>query len=182
MQESEQYLELIRRDPFLRAMLASYENVAGSTAGKDVLDYGCGYGWGSYLLSCHCRRVTAYDPDLERIEFASRVFSRKNIHFISEEACLSGKHYDLICLFMVLHNIRDCEDILIHLPGYLNPGGMIMFSYKSTYRALVPVLDQWACDCGFTLAHSSQSYLSDEESVEERCYYKNRDEEWFYAL
>ena len=42
MQESEQYLELIRRDPFLRATLDSYANVAGSTAGKDVVDHGCG--------------------------------------------------------------------------------------------------------------------------------------------
>lgn len=182
MRKAGQYLELIHRDPFLCAMLASYENAVGAAAGKDVLDYGCGYGWGSYMLSWHCRRVTAYDPAPERIEFAGRVFSRENIDFVSEEAGLSGKQYDLVCIFMVLPYVGDCGDILTRLPGYLKPGGMIMLSYKNTCRALARALDGWASDCGFATVHSCQRYLSDAESVEERCYCKNGDEEWFYAL
>ncbi len=63
MEDAEGYLELIRGDPFLGRMLASYERASKRGRNLDVLDYGCGYGWGSYVLSEFCSRVTGYDPD-----------------------------------------------------------------------------------------------------------------------
>lgn len=50
MEKAMQYLDLIRKDPFLHAMLASYDNAAAAQVQDCVLDYGCGYGWGLSLI------------------------------------------------------------------------------------------------------------------------------------
>ena len=98
MEKAMQYLDLIRKDPFLHAMLASYDNAAAAQVQDCVLDYGCGYGWGSYILSDSFRHVTGYDPDAERISFARRHFARKNIAFTQHGGLLAGRRYDVICL------------------------------------------------------------------------------------
>lgn len=90
MEKAMQYLDLIRKDPFLHAMLASYDNAAAAQVQDCVLDYGCGYGWGSYILSDSFRHVTGYDPDAERISFARRHFARKNIAF-TQDGGIAGR-------------------------------------------------------------------------------------------
>ena len=40
MEKAMQYLDLIRKDPFLHAMLASYDNAAAAQVQDCVLDYG----------------------------------------------------------------------------------------------------------------------------------------------
>ena len=115
MEKAMQYLDLIRKDPFLHAMLASYDNAAAAQVQDCVLDYGCGYGWGSYILSDSFRHVTGYDPDAERISFARRHFARKNIAFTQHGGLLAGRRYDVICLFMVLPYVEDSGELLARL-------------------------------------------------------------------
>lgn len=182
MGESDMYLQLIRKDAFLCAMLASYENAVSSAMGLRVLDYGCGYGWGSYIISGSCRQITGYDPDISRIVFARSVFGRENIAFVSDETLLAGERFDLVLLFMVLPYADNIENLLGKCGDYLKPGGMVRLSCKSTVYVFDSVFDKWAAVCGFTLVRGCSRYLSDEESVEERYYCKNRDEGPVYAL
>lgn len=182
MEEAVQYLDLIRSDSFLHAMLASYENAAGARPRSSVLDYGCGYGWGSYILSGTYSQVTGYDPDAARIGFARGIFARENITFIQDEKMLSGHRYDAVCLFMVLPHVENGRDLLTSLDVYLKPGGTIWISYKSADTAIPPAVQDWSEECGFTRIYGAVRNLSDRESVVEQCYSKHRDEGLPYAL
>ena len=182
MEKAMQYLDLIRKDPFLHAMLASYDNAAAAQVQDCVLDYGCGYGWGSYILSDSFRHVTGYDPDAERISFARRHFARKNIAFTQDGGLLAGRRYDVICLFMFLPYVEDSGELLARLGMCLKPEGFIWISYKSADTALLTVIKSWSQQRGFVLACSSSRRLSDREEVVEQCYGRHRDEGWTYAL
>lgn len=50
-------------------------------AGKRVLDYGCGIGHGSFMLSRFVKSVTAYDPSPEAVSEARRLFQAPNLRF-----------------------------------------------------------------------------------------------------
>lgn len=182
MGEAGMYLELIRRDPFLSAMLASYDKVKQFAGDKNILDYGCGYGWGTYLLSRQCAHITGYDPAEDRIRFAHHVFSRKNIMFYKDEEALSGRRYDIICLFMVLSSVEGEESPLERIPAYLGTGGELWISYKSSDHRIPYLLKEWAVTFGFRKIDTGHRYLSAAEDVVEQRYCKYRDEGKSYAL
>ncbi len=112
METAQAYLQLIREDPYLSPMLASYDLAARHTCGRQVLDLGCGYGWGSYILSPHCLTVTGFDPDLERIRFARQTFHAENAQYHWDIRSLAGHTYDVVCLFMVLPHASDPAGLL----------------------------------------------------------------------
>ena len=174
MGDAEGYLELIRGDPFLGRMLASYERASKRGRNLDVLDYGCGYGWGSYVLSEFCSRVTGYDPDEGRISFAERIFIKENIRFCPEEQALAGRCYDMACLFMVLPYVKEADTLLEKLGGYVRQGGVVYLSYKSGHRRLPLVLEQWEEAEGFSLLTRKERYLTESENLIECSYCKNR--------
>ena len=69
MEKAMQYLDLIRKDPFLHAMLASYDNAAAAQVQDCVLDYGCGYGW-VHLDQLQVSRHRAFDRDKKLVTAA----------------------------------------------------------------------------------------------------------------
>ena len=168
MEEAMQYLDLIRSDPFLHAAAARIQD--------SVLDYGCGYGWGSYILSDSFGQVTGYDPDADRIGFARSMFARGNIAFVEDGKMLAGRRYDVVCLFMVLPYAKNGRDLLARLGAYLKPEGVIWISYKSADAALEAVIESWSAEWGFALLCSSVRRLSDQEGIVEQCYGRHRDE------
>ena len=176
MLEAEQYLKLIREDSFLSAMLVSYEMAATMALGKRILDYGCGYGWGSYILAECGGIVTGYDLNRERVEFARTIFARECVEFISERDSLGNGQYDMICLFMVLQYLKKEVkwEILTYVSMRVKPGGMLCISYKkSGEKSLKFVLDQWERENDFLLTEVYERYLSDADYIIECHYTRN---------
>lgn len=188
METARAYLHLIQRDPFLAPMLASYDHAACHACGKEVLDFGCGYGWGSYMLSPHCHAVTGFDPDLERIRFARQTFCTENVDLQWDIRSLAGRTYDMVCLFMVLPHASDPAGLLRQAGSFLKPGGTMWISFRSGKkrpkdclpdakgpkgRDIPALLGQWAIGSGFTRVSSEQRFLSPVENLEEHVYHKD---------
>lgn len=172
--EAEEYLELIRRDSFLGNMLSSYERSSQYSRDLEALDYGCGYGWGSYVLAGVCRRVTGYDPDGNRISFAGSIFRKENIRFCLEEHEITEQSYDVACLFMVLPYVREADKLLERLGGYIKKGGSLFLSYKHDNGRLSEILEQWGSSRGFRLLSKREFLLSEAENMVECSYCKDR--------
>jgi 2-polyprenyl-3-methyl-5-hydroxy-6-metoxy-1,4-benzoquinol methylase len=97
--------------------LQRYRLPAAYSAGKTVLDVGCGYGYGSYMLSLNARRVVGIDEYEEAIQTAKARYMRKNLDFHHAEAIdyLSGsQRYDLVVMFEVIEHVAR-QDLLLQL-------------------------------------------------------------------
>jgi 2-polyprenyl-3-methyl-5-hydroxy-6-metoxy-1,4-benzoquinol methylase len=122
--------------------LQRYRLPAAYSAGKTVLDVGCGYGYGSYMLSLNARRVVGIDEYEEAIQTAKARYMRKNLDFHHAEAIdyLSGsQRYDLVVMFEVIEHVAR-QDLLLQLvQNALNRGGHLLLStpnrrYTPFYR------------------------------------------------
>jgi SAM-dependent methyltransferase len=122
--------------------LQRYRLAAAYSAGKTVLDVGCGYGYGSYMLSLNACRVVRIDEDEEAIQTAKARYTRKNLNFHHAEAIdyLSGsQRYDLVVMFEVIEHVAT-QDLLLQLvQRALNGGGTLLLStpnrrYTPFYR------------------------------------------------
>jgi len=71
--EAEYYIHLVH--------IATYEFASKYVKGKRVLDYGCGSGYGSYILSSLADNVTGVDISIEAVDFAKINYSANNLNF-----------------------------------------------------------------------------------------------------
>jgi len=160
MGEKQQYMDLIRGDPFLSRLMMSYDKASAYAKGKTVLDYGCGYGWGSYLLSGHAQQVMGYDPDDSRVQFARATFQEKNITYLTDADCLPGRCFDMACLFLVLPCAEDPWKVLEHTRECLIPGGILWLSFKSGDDWVADLVARWGGRKNAQLLYSGRRYLS----------------------
>jgi SAM-dependent methyltransferase len=103
---------------------------------------GCGYGYGSYMLSLNARRVVGIDEDKEPIQTAKTRYRRKNLDFHQAEAIdyLScSQRYDLVVMFEVIEHVARQDCLLRLVQRALNGGGTLLLStpnrrYTPFYR------------------------------------------------
>jgi len=160
MEGRKQYMDSIRSDPFLNCLMMSYDKAFAYAKGRTVLDYGCGYGWGSYLLSGCAQQVTGYDPDEGRIQFAHAIFQEKNITYLTDAKCLPDRSFDMVCLFLVLPCAEEPLKVLGHIGDCLIPGGFLWLSFKSGNDWLEDLVAHWVFRKNAQLLYSGHRYLS----------------------
>jgi 2-polyprenyl-3-methyl-5-hydroxy-6-metoxy-1,4-benzoquinol methylase len=88
--------------------LQPYRLVPAYSAGKMVLDVGCGYGYGSYTLSLNAHRVVGIDDNKEPIQLANARYTRKNLEYRDAEAIdyhFCSQRYDLIVMFEIIEHV-----------------------------------------------------------------------------
>jgi 2-polyprenyl-3-methyl-5-hydroxy-6-metoxy-1,4-benzoquinol methylase len=99
--------------------------------GKDVLDIGCGEGYGSDFLSNCAKSVLGIDYDRDVISYAREKYSKKNLEFlildIKDLAGLNRK-FDVICSFQNIEHIRDTDKLLNDVLSLLNDNGVFICS------------------------------------------------------
>jgi SAM-dependent methyltransferase len=99
-----------------------YKNILPHCRGKLVLDFGCGMGQGSYFLSRFASMVVGYDPDLEALQEAERVFApRLNLQFTTAWERWS-KLVDLVTAVEVIEHMEQHD--LVDLLGTLEEAGV----------------------------------------------------------
>ncbi len=117
---------------YSRMMLARYL-VPGALLcrGLDVLDAGCGLGWGAYLLSRFARKVAAFDRDAAAVEFARSKWRAENMEWLTgdalKEGFLAGRLFDAaLAMETVEHFPReDAERYVAWLASRLKRGGLL---------------------------------------------------------
>lgn len=90
--------------------LFRYEWAKPVCVGKSVLDYGCGSGYGSHLLSEIATHVTGYDISTEALKWAEYyVESRNNLEYTNQ---LPDEVFDCIVCFECIEHVPDPDSVL----------------------------------------------------------------------
>ena len=85
---------------------------------KVCLDYGCGSGYGTNILSGAFLKVIGVDVSIDAIDFCVKSFPKRNLLFYplnTEKRPFDEATFDLICSFQVLEHVSTEE-----LQRYLN--------------------------------------------------------------
>ena len=111
-----------------------YEACASLGTSQNVLDYGCGHGWGAVIIaSCGCKSVTAVDVNANAAEAAKRYAEAYGLQNQIETACVSDdwictqadNSYDAFFCSNVLDVVPEevSDRILENAARILKPGG-----------------------------------------------------------
>ncbi len=122
-------------DPHFRAdlarHLAAYHLARRYSAGKLVLDAGCGEGYGAALLAEVAARVVAVDRDHAAVAHAQARRARANLRF----ACVDlarldalGARFDVVCNFQVIEHLVDPVALLRGFRDHLVDGGLLVLT------------------------------------------------------
>lgn len=111
--------------------LKRYEFALPFCEGKEVLDAGCGVGYGTAFLTERARRVVGVDVSDEAIEYARGRYARPNAEFRRAdllELDLPDGSFDVVCSFETIEHLDDQAAFLAHAARVLRPDGVLLVS------------------------------------------------------
>jgi SAM-dependent methyltransferase len=118
--------------------LKRYEFARSYCRDKDVLDAGCGVGYGAAFLADEARQVLAVDVSDEAIAYARRRYPRPNVTFVIGDVLALGepdRRFDVICAFETIEHLADPERFVAEARRLLRDPGTLLVS---TPRADAP--------------------------------------------
>lgn len=118
--KSELYLHLIH--------IATYEYAKNFTAGKKVLDFGCGSGYGAKILSETAAYAVGVDISEEAIDFAKKEYVSPNLDFMTYTELAENEKFDVITSFQVIEHVKNDSEYIINLKKMLAPNGILIIS------------------------------------------------------
>ncbi|KAF5050110.1 Vitamin B12 import ATP-binding protein BtuD [anaerobic digester metagenome] len=119
-----------------KKMLARYAFTASCFCrGRNVLEVGCGCGWGATILARYARGVTAVDPNPEIIRRASQFWSEASVNWMRADTAqvpvlLQGRKFDVVFMGDGLAFLPHAElrKLLSELLTLIAPGGLLVLS------------------------------------------------------
>ena len=111
--------------------LKRYEFARPYCAGRQVLDAGCGVGYGTAFLAEAARRVVGIDRSEEAIAYARTRYARPNVEFeVGDLLALPGPDdaFDAVCSFETIEHLADQDTFLGQVRRVLRPGGAFLVS------------------------------------------------------
>ena len=111
---------------------ARYWWAAAIARGKDVLDAGCGVGYGiGILASCGAKSITGIDVSAEAVEEATAGFGAQAEAVVEgtlAELPFDDASFDLVLCFEVIEHLEDADKALGELRRVLRPDGVLIVS------------------------------------------------------
>jgi SAM-dependent methyltransferase len=109
-----------------------YRFAQARVKGADVLDLGCGSGYGSAMLAEVAGHVTGADVSPSAVAHARREFSRPNLTF-TELPATSGlpfedQRFDAVVCFQVIEHVADDRHFVREIARVLRPGGVAILA------------------------------------------------------
>jgi SAM-dependent methyltransferase len=112
--------------------LKRYEFAQPLCEGRDVLDAGCGVGYGAAYLAQRARRVVGVDLDAESIAYARRRYGgRENVSFEQQDVTeleFANDSFDVVCAFETIEHLADPEAFVAHAARVLRSRGALIVS------------------------------------------------------
>ena len=113
--------------PTLYQHLTAYNFCNNHVAGKDILDVGCGTGYGANLLADKARSVTAVDLSETGIAIASRTYNKPNLSFrvmdASDLSFFGEESFDLVYSSQCIEHVVEYEKFVSEVFRVLKRGG-----------------------------------------------------------
>ncbi len=103
------------------------------TAGKTVLDFGCGTGYGAALMADTAAHVTGLDIDGAAVEWATSNHRKPNLTFRRQDdlgASLPAKSFDLVTCFEMIEHVdfKMQQDTVANIARLLKDDGLFIIS------------------------------------------------------
>ncbi len=106
-----------------------YERLAPRCAGRDVLEAGCGEGYGADLIAGVARRVIAVDYDAATVGHVRRRYARVEVMQANlAELPLPDSAVDVVVNFQVIEHLWDQAQFVAECARVLRPSGLLMVS------------------------------------------------------
>lgn len=119
-------------EPGITALhLKRYEFALPWCDGRDVLDAGCGVGYGSAFLATTARSVVGIDDSEDAVDYAQERYARPNVEFeLGDVQALDrpDSSFDVVCAFEVIEHLADQEAFIREARRVLRPGGTFLLS------------------------------------------------------
>jgi SAM-dependent methyltransferase len=106
-----------------------YERLASRCAGRDVLEAGCGEGYGADLIADVARRVIGLDYDESAVAHVKARYPRvEMLHGNLASLPLSDGAVDVVVNFQVIEHLWDQGQFVAECLRVLRPGGLLLMS------------------------------------------------------
>ena len=113
---------------------------------EDVLEIGCGEGYGSFIISEMVRHVTALDNNSDVIKYAKSKYNKDNLDFVHVEGLtlpFTDSSFDTIVLFQVIEHIEKDEAFLKEIRRVLKNSGRLILTTPNREHRLKPGQKPW---------------------------------------
>lgn len=101
------------------------------SANSNVLDAGCGVGYGAQSLARVASRVVGIDVSLEAVDYAASRYSAPNLWFLVadvEHLPFKAEAFDVVCCFEVIEHLGKPEQLLAEAGRVLARGGVCLLT------------------------------------------------------
>lgn len=105
--------------------------------GMNVLDIGCGTGYGSFLLARKKAIVTGIDVDAQAIKYANEHYAGARVNYRTSDihAIQDQQSFDLMTCFEVLEHISDPQSDLNKARKHISKDGHLILSVPNGANA-----------------------------------------------
>jgi SAM-dependent methyltransferase len=111
--------------------LKRYEFALAWAEGAEVLDAGCGVGYGTAFLARRARRVVGVDRSATALEHARSAYAGPKVEFVQADVLavpLPNASFDLVCAFETIEHLPDPTAFLRETARLLRPSGTMLVS------------------------------------------------------
>lgn len=129
--------------------VVTYDYVRDLVRGKEVLDFGCGSGYGTARIADGCARIVGIDISAEAVDYARDKFRAGNLEFAAippvEDAPLpfADQSFDVVLSFQVIEHVPDVGRYLSEIARVLRPGGAFVVATPDRSSRLLPKQKPW---------------------------------------
>ncbi|MDD5255020.1 MAG: class I SAM-dependent methyltransferase [Candidatus Omnitrophica bacterium] len=118
--------------------LSAYVFASELVRQREVLDIGCGEGYGSFYLAGHARKACGIDYNDQVISYAQGKYRKDNLSFrVLDVRRLAelGERFSAVCSFQFIEHLREPAAFLDDVKSLLSAGGIFLCSTCNKHDA-----------------------------------------------
>lgn len=129
--------------------LVTYDYVRDMVQGREVLDFGCGSGYGTARIAKDCKRIIGIDISVDVVDYARSKFQADNLHFTAitpveqQPLPFADQSFDVVLSFQVIEHVPDVGRYLSEIGRVLRPGGIFVVATPDRSSRLLPLQKPW---------------------------------------